>query len=129
LHKTVRHLADIFLITETHLDPDAPTPDIPHYTCFSFPRPFKHPNAWSASGGIAFYVKSKLAPKCTIWKIAHDSSYAWIKVSQISTNDLCICVALVSLVKLLTASLITELTYLCEHIGIESGNTHIGEVQ
>lgn len=89
--------ADIFVLTETWVPHAAMPPPIAGYRSFGLSRPYQHPNAKHASGGVALYVKDSLSALLSVWKSASDGSMLWVKLdSQLGLQkDLYICVAYV----------------------------------
>ena len=73
---------DIFLLTETWVDPEGVAPELEGYTCISKSRPHKHVGAGRSSGGLAVYVKTHLSPFVGIWKASVDASLLWLKVDR-----------------------------------------------
>ena len=74
--------SDIFLLTETWVEPEGSAPDLDGYVCISLARPYKSFGAGSSSGGLACYVKTALSPHVKQWKASSDASLLWLKVDK-----------------------------------------------
>lgn len=78
--------ADIFIITETHLPPSCPLPDVPGYSCWLFSRE----GAKRASGGIAVLVHERLAAHVQPWQpttckqLGPSPYYTWFRMDAAS---------------------------------------------
>ena len=86
---------DIFLLTETWLEPMGAAAELDGYSCISVTRPYKRSGAARASGGLACYVREPLRRYVQQWKVSADSSLLWLKVDQKIgfEQDLYICLA------------------------------------